>query len=298
MDAQSAYDRKIAEAKSVVEDHNARLPETKEGEPSNALSWDTILAKLQSFGGTTDSALRNVTWEDLQDCGIPRILARKIANEIFRKNGDRKPRMTSHRVETMSFEELFEHYDPTGEQNPAVTKRLKEESEGKPCVVINSGHVLAPLCAQLLREIKEGLTPREIYNWKGGMFRVLKIGETDQSFYSENFLYPGEPLRGSTCDKTQRDVSEVPLRARQIVYLAVKQTREITINSLQDAHQVLDILAGAADPNQTIQERCPRATILLQDLENTNSAPSLKLSRKRLPKVGSNDPFSVGHRRT
>jgi hypothetical protein len=44
-----------------------------------------FVGKLQVYGGLADELLRQCTWEDLENCGLPRLLSRKVA-KIFRSN--------------------------------------------------------------------------------------------------------------------------------------------------------------------------------------------------------------------
>ena len=45
---------------------------------------NNVIKKIKQHGGTTEDALRELTWEDLQECGLPKLLARSIANNVFR----------------------------------------------------------------------------------------------------------------------------------------------------------------------------------------------------------------------
>jgi hypothetical protein len=290
----SAYTRKLSEAQQVVAEHNSNLGDDSESH----ISWDNILAKLKRMGGTTDQNLRQMTWEDLEDCGVPRILARTIVNGIFRKNGDEasKPRiLTANRVAAMSFVELFKNYDPTGETNPAVRDRLATECDGKRCVVFDprdNTTILADESAKRLREIKDGLGDIDVTQVNGVPCPVYYIGERpDTEPIEENFLYPGEMLRNGICTRTNRDVSGVPVVARQIVYLAITDTNELSINSVEDAQRVLDTL-DCDDPVGKAQARYSRAAILLQEKTRAGEEPRL-----RVPKGGrtkANNPFTVG----
>lgn len=83
----SSYDHKVTAAQAIVEEHNSHIDDA---DSESHLSWDDILIKLKKMGGTTEETLREMTWEDIQDCGVPRILARRIANQVFRQNDDEK----------------------------------------------------------------------------------------------------------------------------------------------------------------------------------------------------------------
>lgn len=77
-----------------------------------------------------------------------------------------------------SFQELFEHYDPTGETNPAVRDRLRKESDGRRCVVFDPSDefkVHAAQSATALRQLKEGLPEQESLHVGGKLVKVYRI---------------------------------------------------------------------------------------------------------------------------
>lgn len=295
--AVSVYEQKLKDAESVISDHNQHLAEGEK------LQWSSILGKIKSYGGTSVETLREMTWEDLQDCGIPRVLARRIANQIFRKREDAAPKpLKPGKVLGLTFEQLFEQYDPFGERNPAVTERLEKESKGARCVVFNrDGSVNAVESAQLLRDLKDDCPERETVSTNEGMLRVYRVGEGPNRFRDENPLYPGESLRRGVCEHTNRSWDSVPLTVRQIVYLAVSQTEELVISDIEDAHRVLDVLSGE-DVVAKVEARYPQAALKLRDLEDVGQSPTLKIRRgqKRRTRPSSNDPFygGKGHIRT
>lgn len=54
-------------------------------DPPKEKIWGPMASKLMEMGATTLESLRSATWEDLERCGFPPIIARRIANEVFRK---------------------------------------------------------------------------------------------------------------------------------------------------------------------------------------------------------------------
>lgn len=266
----SNYIDKLKRAELIINDHNKYL--------TAQLSWDTIKAKIIEFGGTTEETLREMTWEDLQDCGIPRVLARRIANQVFRQ--------TSYKLEdleSMSLSELFRLYDPSGETNPSVTERLSKESNGNKCVIFVDGKVDANASAALLRELKQGLPERDYI----GINEVFRIGENPNQFVDENFLFPGNPLRNGFCHVTNRDMTKIPLEIRQIIYLAICGN-ELRCENVHDAHEILDMLV-LEDALDKVQARYTNAVIKLNNMKQLNQAPALKLQKK--PSNKPNDPF-------
>lgn len=75
----SPYRQKIADARALIAQHNTGVADEK-----FKIDADKVIGKLQVIGGTSDYLLRKCTWEDLEDCGFPRLLAKEIA-DIFRR---------------------------------------------------------------------------------------------------------------------------------------------------------------------------------------------------------------------
>lgn len=295
----SAYEQKLISASAIVSDHNSAL-----SGDSPKIVWETVVSKIKESGGTTDASLREMTWEDLQLCGLPRVLARQIANQVFRKSDEpaviAKP-LTSGRVTMMTLAECFSLYDITGESNAPITDRLLKESKGLRCVVLNEdGSVNAQHSATALREIKDGLSDRDVFTDKGKVYRVVKVGERPDVYFDENPLMPGQPLRSGTCDRSNRSWDNITQNVRQLLYIAVTQTKELTIMSVDDIHRILDSLKALApsDALQYVLERYPRANIRFMDLQQTNQLPMLKIKSGYSKNGGSNDPFYSKHVRT
>lgn len=283
------YQSLLDAAKAIVGEHNAQ-------NPTPLLDWTKTETRIKSQGGTTIEALRQATWEDLQDCGIPRILARRIT-AVFRDTSATDTATTKvlkpSQVAAMTFAELFSHYDPTSERYPVVAARLKEEAAGRKCVVFNADNTVnVEQSTRLLRELKDGFPETEKTTVGGRVYRVWRVGETPNLYFNENPLYPGQPLRsGEVCDKTNRSWVGIDPAIRQLVYLAVKNTREIAINSVDDAHRVLDMLSQP-DAADKLAARYSTAALLLQDLTARQQAPSLLIPRNGSSQKP-NDPFTA-----
>jgi len=78
----SSYRTKIKQLKELLANHNSQIEDTK-------LWIDSakIMENLYVAGGTTDYALKACTWDDLVSMGIPRLLARHVA-DVFRSKED------------------------------------------------------------------------------------------------------------------------------------------------------------------------------------------------------------------
>jgi len=74
------YAQKIQSALKILENHNSTVPDRL------LIDRDSFLKSLRELGGTTEASLRQCSWEDLEECGLPRLIARQVS-QIFRKKG-------------------------------------------------------------------------------------------------------------------------------------------------------------------------------------------------------------------
>jgi hypothetical protein len=74
------YSNKLWAAAEIVEDYNSLIEAEGLGKSVDVMGF---IGKLQNAGGLADELLRQCTWEDLENCGLPRLLARKVS-KVFR----------------------------------------------------------------------------------------------------------------------------------------------------------------------------------------------------------------------
>lgn len=192
-----------------------------------------------------------MTWEDLQECGVPKLLARRIANECFRtpiktpKEKEFKIPLTETRVAGMTVFELLRAFDPSGETNSFVTKRLTEVSFGKPFIIYVDDKVDVEASTQLLKEIRRKEPPRK-YLDVGGVLREPKTATwVKTELFNENPLIPGTALReDDTCPTTGRSWKGIELKPRQIIFLAVSKTHELSVATVTQIQDVMDKFEG------------------------------------------------------
>ena len=133
-------------AREILEQHNS-LIEGEEGK----VDIDNFFKKLSTMGGTSEAALANATWEDLQDCDLPRILARSVS-KVFRGAEEEKKDAPQKIVLDVSNDpekhaasltaaKLVEHFDPENHTNP-YGKKLKDDTEGRRCLAFNKDGTL------------------------------------------------------------------------------------------------------------------------------------------------------------
>jgi hypothetical protein len=283
-----SYDSKIAVARDTIEQHNSNVTDNK-------VDFDKFVEKLRNMGGSSDEALKAVSWEDLQDCGLPKIMARRMSY-VFRKDSDDNGSTSSayispKKVHSLSRKELVERYDPKDAKSP-VGKKLKDLSEGKAFVIFNdNGTVNVEESVKLLDDLINGLPEVETAFVATRPFPVYKIGDRLDAYAEENPLYPGRALRSEeTCDQTGRSWAGIGTGIRQLLYIAIKQTQELTVKTVADAGDMMDKVMSQDCTLDTLRSRYPKASKLLDELAKVNRLPNLKI------KLGSsasksNQPF-------
>jgi hypothetical protein len=280
-----SYDQKIAAAQNVIEQHNANA--------DSQIDFDEFTKKLRELGGSSEEALKAASFEDLHECGIPKIMARRLTY-LFRKDGDEKNGKSTYisekKVVGLSYRELVERYNPKDVKNP-VGWRLKDLSGGKKFIVFNNdGKVIVKETVLLLEDIINGLPEIDRTFVRSIPHMVYEVGDRPDAYLDENPLYPGRPLRsGETCDQTGRSWAGVDPQLRQFILLAISRG-EMSINTVADAHDVLDKVLSQKDLN-TWRSRCPNASIVFDEMKTNNTLPTLRIKMSHNSGSNSNSPF-------
>lgn len=270
-----SYDSKIASAKQTIETHNNTVEE------KNKINWDKFLAKLQDMGGTSDDVLKAVTWEDLKECGVPVILARRLAF-VFREQGDgdsgKSSWVSERKASEMSEKQLLERYNPKDVTNP-IANRLKSLSKNQPCIVFASdGSVNVEKSTILLKDLQDGLPPIDIYTVDDKPVNVYKIGDRPDMFFDENPVFKGQALRtGEICGQTGVSWAGISQEIRQLVWLAVNHTEEYKLSKMSDVDDLMNIIAYEDGFNK-LSKRFRKASLKLDSLKKTGNPPLLKIS--------------------
>lgn len=280
-----SYDQKVCEVRELLSNHNSQVPED-----SSKIDIEAFFTKLANIGGTTEEVLTECKWEDLEACGLPRLLCRKVAT-IFR--GDKKEEKPAYvkmsAARGMSLRQLIEAYDPREFGNNVGTVLAEKAKDEAFIVFDDNGKVIVDSSLQLLEEIRDGHSARESFVVNGSPYPVYSIGDTPDRLGDVNPLYAGECLRNGDCSQTSRSWNGVEKEIRQIIFLARTQTNELPINNPTDAHNILDIVKSDG-AKEKITLRFPKAVMKLRELRNVGNEPSLKMpigKRENSP----NDPF-------
>lgn len=287
------YDEKINSAIQIINKYNESTLHIQakkqylESTPTQIPSPDKFKNDLVLMGGTTEEALSLLSWEDLRDgCKLPLLLAKQIAN-IFRS--PESP--TKIKVKDISEEELFKHYAPE-KHNNSIGMQLKKLSGGRKCVVFNDDNsVDVKMSARLLREL-EDYGERDTVLVNSVRVEVYKIGEIPNKIFVENPLFIGKPLRSdNSCTETDFIWSPKLDVIRTILYLAIRETKELSIRTHVDAVNIIDLVDHQNGENR-VRMRYKTASVLYDKLKKTNRLPSMMLEKKLNP----NNPFYTEHR--
>ena len=285
-----SYDTKIQAVREIVEKHNAVVAD------KGKVVFDNFLKALQEQGGTTEEAIKSCSYEDLQKMGLPVLIAKQAAKQ-FRSDENGKEQTVAYvsekKAQQLTPKELLERFDPK-DPDSTVAKRLKSLSRSKPFIVFNDGSVNVPVSTQLLQEIRDDFPPRENFvDENNEVYEIYAIGQKPNAYASKNPLFSRRILRpDGTCDQTNRSWEGISDEIRQVVYLAVRETSELPVKTIADAHDILDLIMNRPDDLST---RTQKARLLLKKLKETGNAPSLKVALKPSTKSGAgperNDPF-------
>jgi hypothetical protein len=282
---------KLSSALALIQTHNNAIEDK-----ADHVDPDVFQKKLKALGGTTEEALQECTWEDLENCGLPRILARKVAT-IFRAAAKIDPEYVSpKKASAMAALYLIQQYNPD-EPDSVIAKELNTRVNGKKFVVFNSGgSVNVEKTSELYNEIQKRWPERDFIEIDGLARRVFRVGEGKTDLADESPIYSGRALRpDGTDDQLGRSWDGVSQSIRQLIYVAVNHTGEIGRTN-KEAHDTLD-MALLADGEKKLRQRCQKATVLLQELIEQGNAPKLKINRVSASNARS-DPFFQANNRT
>ena len=290
---QSVYDRKIEEAQTIISEHNSKLAESQ-----TQLNWDEILNKIVGLGGTTAETLSEMTWEDLEDCGIPRVLARRVA-KVLRKKEEQTTKLPSKSaLRVMGILDLLKLYDPASDNNHLVQKELVSRTDSSTrFIVFNDNNTVdAELSHKLWKVFKDTGLEGPITNVGTGTPRkTYQIGQTPAKTLDENPLIEGRPLIDGCCDKSNINWADVPLFVRQFVRVIIDETGSFgEVSDMQDFFERLDKMSkssgGWAGVSPAMSSRYPESWVIFEELRDDNKLPSLVIKSGSKSKK-SNNPF-------
>ncbi len=285
------YDQKIDRLRAVIAEHNTHVDKQHE------VDVIKVVGALLNAGGTSDAALRACSFEDLEGIGLPKFLARQVARMFREGTEDGAEVVTPKRASAMTSKQLLAVYDVRDADN-AVGKRLAEIAKGKRCIVFtDDGGVDVEASAKLIDEIRGGDGEREHYG--NPPRQTYRVGERPVELADENPTRRGHALRrDGTCDQTNRSWDGVSHDVRVFIYLAVHDTGETKVGSLDDRHRLMD-LAIADDALTVLRGRYAKTSVRFDELKRLGDLPKLKVPRGAggAPAGRLNAPFGEEYRR-
>ena len=276
------------------------------------VNYETFLKKLAKLcgyvnegepdpGKLTDRDLCTARFEDIEDCGVPRIKARQIARRL-RGDEDQQPVAPQKVVidlasdpekhaATLSPVQLVEHYDADNHTNP-YGKRLKEITEGRRCIVFNTdGKLNVEITKGLVDEIVNLSYPeRNTVTLEDGPAPVYKVGIRPDRYADENPADPGKPLYQNGESEAGCLWGPLALDIRQLVNLCIRRG-----DCDLEEGDLFEKVEGKTFANLSKQPRFRTAAVEYQEKKKLGTLPQLKLVLGEGGKPrGKNNPFGSG----
>jgi hypothetical protein len=183
-------------------------------------------------------------------------------------------------VADWSIKQLLENYDPTEADNK-VGRELQQRGRGLRFVIFKADRTVDVKSSEFLfRELKKGFKEREWYRTGGTVYKTYPVGVEPDALLDENPLFPGQALRpDESCQKTERKWAGIPQSVRQVLYLAITNSKELQVEKVGDAHDILDRLMGkdSTEAEAWAKVRYPKAYRLYGALNEQNQLPALKI---------------------
>jgi len=288
-----SYESKLDGARAILEAHNSQSTKKVDAE--------TFFTNLTEMGGSSEDSLSAASWEDLEVCGVPRILARRIAT-LFR--GEQPQAQDIQKIiledndpeklaKTMTPAQLLDVYDPKQLKTP-VAERLKFHSEGKKFIVFNDdGTINKEVSLKLLGELDDHGEIPTFVTPDGDVRPTYAVGERPDQIANEHPLFPGIALRNGV-STIGCDWDKVDWKTKKTLYLAVTETFEIDMSKMHE----LDVYSLAT--TGMVGRRCIEAAKLYKEREALGNLPSLraKLGSAKVTEKKGNNPFNLGKNRS
>lgn len=284
---------KLAGARAILEAHNSKS--------TRPVDVEAFFTNLTDMGGSSEDTLSAASWEDLEACGAPRILARRIAT-LFRGE---QPQGTStiqkvivedndpeKLAKAMTPTQLLDAYDPKQLKTP-VAERLKFHSEGKKFIVFkDDGTIDKETSLKLLSELDDHGEMTTFVGPDGDVRPTYAVGERPDQVTNEHPLFPGVALRHGV-SAIGCDWNKVNWKTKKTLYLAVTETSEIDMSKMHE----IDVYNLAT--TGMIDRRCIEAAKLYKEREALENLPSLRirLGKGTEKTQKGNNPFNLGKNR-
>lgn len=288
------YADRVSAAKSALTEFNSNVD--ADSQIDVAAFEKGLKAKL---GAIDEATLELVTVQDLTDSlKVPNALARRLVqifkDQVAAPDGTPVRRITATNAPTASVEDLVAAYDPLLPTTPAA-EELKKRTQGKPCVAFQAdGKVDRETTVREVSAVATGEAPRDHATVGGKPVKLYPIGERPPQTADEHPLRRGDSLRKDGTDSLGLNWTAIPLNVRQLLRIAVLDTRELSVQQPDDIHDTHE-RASKAEAFATLSGRYAQAAIRFAELETLGQLPTLKINRGG---ARQGDPFhgATGHR--
>lgn len=254
---------------------------------------DAVRAALNSQQVFTATALGALSFEDWAAFGLPKILAKSVAQKVrdALKNSQAKGRQGRSRFLSLwSFEQLLEAYNPQEIGSRVATeiaKRLRADFGRIPQAFVykTSGSLDIPKTLELLEGVKRGDEDLAFVSGTDGTRqRVYFFGDNPKEVGFEHPLDASVYLRADGTAPDGFNWGALPTDVAQLLRLAV-ETEELDID-FGDRERLADTYSRAAGESgfATISSLYPEAAERFHDLKEVDNLPKLRShrpSRKR-----------------
>jgi len=292
---------------------NQKLESVKSILDGTNVSFETFLKKFARLCGYTDNGEENpdkisdadfqaARFEDIEECGVPKIKARQIAR-IFRDEEEEGPKSKGPQkvvidisgdpkkhAATLSPVQLVEHYDAENWTNP-YGKRLKEITEGRKCLVFNTnGSLNVDISKTLVDELVNLSYPeRDVVNLDDGPAQVYPVGVKPDRYADENPANPGNPLYQSGESDAGCLWGSLPLPVRQLVHICVRRG-----DCDLEEGDLFEKVEGKSFAEVCKQPRFRKAAVEFKQMEKLGTLPQLKIVLQGGKPRAANNPFGGG----
>lgn len=281
----------------------SKLDRVREILTGTNVDFDSFCQKLAKFFGydqpakIQDEDLSCLRFEDLEDCGLPRGKARRVAH-FFRQDIEDQPKVVvdisndpDKLAASLSPVDCVEHYNPDDPTNP-FGRRISQATGVKKCLAFGADNKLhVGITKILVQEIIEGYPERQMVTIDEDYVPTYAVGEKPDKFVPENPVKPGTPL--SSLDGI--NWNSVPTNIKQLLYIAVRETREINKTGLPlsnaEEYDIFEKVQGKSFSQ--IARRFPLAAKELRHREAANTLPQLSIRIGSVVTNKPNDPFHV-----
>lgn len=161
-----------------------------------------------------------------------------------------------------------------------------------PIIAINAdGSVNADVTAQYVLSLEEGFPPAEdavYYSTDGAPHELIRVGVDAQSVYDADPVDSSRALQKNGIGLGRIAWNKISPEVRQVVYFAVRETREINPSSETDLQWLRDNIKHGVT-RVALRMKWPKANAMWNEANRTGALPTLRiqLSRPaRRPQVG------------